>query len=206
MSEQTIQKQIAREYYNVIYGAKMNFASLDICEKFPNVISFLSLAFGILGLSFQTFNNKTLASVLLIFGILGIMLKPKEMVKKDFNEAGKKLTDISKRLEILHSEVVPGDADKEHELREKLKLIQVEHGQIDQPSPVFMASWYAHYKLFSEHNNTWFCKELNLKWTDKIPLSLRFTFFVLLIIIVILIDPFCFISQFWHWVELPCAL
>ena len=84
MSEQTLLKQIAREYYNVIYGAKLNFASLDICEKLPGVISFLSMSLGILGLSFQTFNDKILASALLIAGIVGLMIKPRELNKDKY--------------------------------------------------------------------------------------------------------------------------
>lgn len=205
MSEQTTKKQIAREYYNVIYGAKLNLASLDICEKLPSVISLLSLSLGILGLSFETFNNKSLASFLLIAGLVGLMLKPREMQKDKYCKAGNELTDISKKLELLHSDIEPSEPESEAAGRVELRKLQTEHKEVYQPSPVFLASWYAHYKLFSEHNNKWFCIELGLTWKDKIPLSLRSTILAAIIAMLIYINPFCFFSKTWDWIEEPCV-
>lgn len=203
MSEQTVKKQVAREYYNVIYGAKLNLASFDICEKLPSVISLLSLSLGILGLSFETLNNKYLASFLLIAGLVGLMLKPREMQKEMYCKAGDELTDISKKLELLHSEIEPSESEASS--RVELRKLQNEHKEVSQPSPVFLSSWYAHYKLFSEHNNKWFCIELGLTWRDKIPLSLRATILSVIVALFIYINPFCFFSKTWDWIEEPCA-
>jgi hypothetical protein len=105
MTEQTVTKQIAREYYNVIYGAKLNFASFDTCDKLPSLINFLSLALGILALSFESFNNKILASFLLIAGVVGLMLKPRDMQKEKYLDA---LTAISKiRMEENLWNIIP---------------------------------------------------------------------------------------------------
>jgi hypothetical protein len=98
MEEQKLTKQIATEYYNVNYGAKMNFASYDICEKLPSVISMASLSFGILALGFAEFNSKVLGAALLIIGIAGLLLKPREAMKEEYKQAGEKLIALSKKI------------------------------------------------------------------------------------------------------------
>lgn len=200
MTEQTVTKQIAREYYNVIYGAKLNFASFDTCEKLPSFISFLSLALGVLALSFDSFNNKVLASFLLIAGIVGLMLKPREMLKEKYLDAGVKLTVISKSLELLHSQ----DMLPDEERRRQLETLQEQHHAVLQPPPILLTSWFAHYKLFFEHNNKWFCTELGLTWKDKIPFTLRTTIITLLVSVLIYINPYCFFSKSWAWIQEPC--
>lgn len=205
MTEQTVRKQITREYYNVLYGAKIHFASFDICEKLPTVISVISLSFGVLGLAYAEFNSKALAVLLLLIGIIGIVLKPREALKEQYNEIGSKLTTLSKRLEILFGEIDEQDQASIQRGRDKLSQIQSEHSQVVQLAPVMLSSWYAHYKVFSEHNSGWMCKELNLKWTDKVPLSLRMTLLALFIIGIIWIDPYCLVTKSWTWVSEPCV-
>ncbi len=200
MTEQTMAKQIAREYYNVVYGAKLNLASFDTCEKLPSIISFISLALGILALSFESFNSKILASFLLIAGIVGLMLKPREMQKAEYKKAGDELTAISKKLELLHSQ----DSLPEEERIQQLKTFQNEHHAVLQPTPILLTSWFAHYKLFSEHNNKWFCTELGLTWKDKIPLTLRSAIIILLISLLVYMNPNCFFSKSWTWIQEPC--
>jgi hypothetical protein len=204
MTEQTISKQVAREYYNVIYGAKLNFASLDICNKLPGVISFLSMSIGILGLSFQNFNNKALASALLIAGIISLLLKPRELSKEKYNTCGKSLTAISKQLEILHGDTISNQGNAT-EQRAQLTILQTKHNEVDLPTPVFLSSWYAHYKLFSEQNSKWFCDELTLTfWKDKLPLSLRASVIVAIFGFIVYLNPLCAFSDSWAWINSSC--
>jgi hypothetical protein len=205
MTEQTVLKEIAREYYNAIYGAKLNFSSLDICEKLPSIISFLSMSLGVLGLSFEVFNNKTLASALLIAGIIGLMLKPRSFSKEQYITSGKALTGISKKLEVLHGKAVEFPDDSQNH-RTELAALQVEHEAVDIPAHVFLSSWYAHYKVFSEQNNKWFCEELNLTfWKDKLPLSLRLTFIAGLLGFVIYLNPYSLINKSWSALPPICS-
>jgi hypothetical protein len=183
MTEQTLKKQIAREYYNVLYGAKLNVASYDICEKLPTIISFISLSFGVLALGFEDINSKILGAILLLIGIVGITLKPRELIKDQYSKAGSELTVISKKLERLHADVSDEDYSKD-DAKQKLDNLQAEHGKIELPSPILLSSWYAHYKVFSEHNNKWMCKELGLTWRDKIPLSLRLALLAILLLVI----------------------
>lgn len=183
MTEQALKKQIAREYYNALYGAKLNFASYDICEKLPTIISFISLSFGVLALGFEDFSSKILGAILLIIGIVGITLKPRELIKDQYSKAGSELTVISKKLERLHADVSDEDYSRD-DAKQKLDNLQAEHGKIELPAPVLLSSWYAHYKVFSEHNNKWMCKELDLTWRDKIPLSLRLALLAILLLVI----------------------
>jgi len=204
MVEQTIKKQVAREYYNVLFGAKLNLASLDICEKLPTLISFASLSFGVLGLAFAEFNNKVLASLLLIIGIIGLILKPREYQKEEYKDLGNRLTVISKQLESIYCHVNEQDSGSVKSAQQELEKIQKEHASIKMISPVFLSSWYAHYKIFSEHSCDWMCQELNLSWRDKIPLSLRVSLISLFIFALIWVNPFCFATKSWKWVSEPC--
>ncbi|MEZ9705261.1 SLATT domain-containing protein [Vibrio breoganii] len=205
MTVQTIKKQVTREYYNVLYSAKLHFASFDICEKLPTVISFISLSFGVLGLAFAEFNSGALASLLLIIGIIGITLKPREFQKEQYETIGVSLTVISKKLEDVYCQIDEQDATSVAKARTDLRQIQQEHSSIGALPPVLLSSWYAHYKVFSEHNSDWMCAELNLGWKDKVPLSLRMTVVGALVAAVLWINPFCISTKSWAWVSEPCV-
>jgi hypothetical protein len=205
MTVQTIKKQVTREYYNVLYSAKLHFASFDICEKLPTVISFISLSFGVLGLAFAEFNSEALASLLLIIGIIGITLKPRELQKEQYEAIGVSLTGISKKLEDVYCQIDEQDATSVAKARTDLRQIQQEHSSIGALPPVLLSSWYAHYKVFSEHNSDWMCAELNLGWKDKVPLSLRMTVVGALVAAVLWINPFCISTKSWAWVSEPCV-
>lgn len=204
MNEQTIKKQIAREYYNVLFSAKLHFASFDICEKLPTIISVFSLSFGVLGLAFAEFNSKALAAALLIIGIIGIVLKPRELQKGQYEAAGIELTEVSKDLERVYCEVDVQDTGSVTKARADFEQLQVEHQAVNTIPPVFLSSWYAHYKVFSEHNSNWMCDELNLGWRDKLPLSLRLSLITALVGLLLWVNPHCIASKTWVWVSKPC--
>ncbi|AAO07598.1 SMODS and SLOG-associating 2TM effector domain-containing protein [Vibrio vulnificus] len=205
MTEQTIKKQVAREYYNVLYSAKLHFASFDICEKLPTIISVVSLSFGVLGLAFAEFNSKALAALLLIIGIIGIVLKPRELQKEQYEATGISLTDISKKLERIYCEVDIQDTNSVAKARADLAQVQADHRAVDTMSPVLLSSWYAHYKVFSEHNSDWMSTELALGFNDKVPLSLRAVVIGAIVAALLWLNPFCITSKTWAWVSEPCV-
>ncbi|MCC4222604.1 SLATT domain-containing protein [Vibrio campbellii] len=205
MTEQTIKKQVAREYYNVLYSAKLHFASFDICEKLPTIISVISLSFGVLGLAFAEFNSKALAALLLIIGIIGIILKPRELQKEQYEATGISLTDISKKLEHIYCEVDIQDTNSVAKARADLAQVQAEHRAVDIMPPVLLSSWYAHYKVFSEHNSDWMSTELDLGFNDKVPLSLRAVVIGAIVAALLWLNPFCITSKTWAWVSEPCV-
>jgi hypothetical protein len=205
MPEPTIKKQIAREYYNVLYGAKLHLASFDICEKLPTMISVISLSFGVLGLAFDEFSSKALAALLLIIGIIGIILKPRELQKKEYQATGDSLTEISKKLENVYCQIYEQNMASVENARTELMAIQQEHSSINMIPPVLLSSWYAHYKVFSEHNSKWMCAELDLGWSDKIPLSFRMIVSCVLVSAVLWVNPYCITTNSWAWISEPCV-
>jgi hypothetical protein len=205
MTDRTIKKQVAREYYNVLFSAKLHFASFDTCEKLPTIISMVSLSFGVLGLAFAGFNSKALAALLLIIGIIGIILKPRELQKDRYEATGINLTDISKKLEHIYCEVNEQDETSVTKARDDLAQVQAAHRDVDTMPPVLLSSWYAHYKVFSEHNSDWMSIELGLGWRDKVPLSLRLVVIGGLLAALLWINPYCITSKTWAWVSDPCV-
>ncbi|WP_418609200.1 SLATT domain-containing protein [Pseudoalteromonas sp. US3C1013] len=199
MAEQAIKKQIAGEYYNVIYGAKLHLASFDICEKLPTLISVTSLSFGVLGLAFNDFNTNALAALLLIIGIVGIILKPRELQKEQYKSIGDSLTHISKKLENTYYKAEMQNEAMVAQARSELIQLQEEHKAVKMMPPVFLSSWYAHYKVFSEHNSDWMSAELSLGWTDKVPLSLRLFVIIILVAALLWATPLCITSKAWSW-------
>jgi hypothetical protein len=177
---ESFKNQLAREYYNIIFGAKLNLSSFDTCSKLPGVISFFSMVIGIFGLAYDDFNSKLMACIILIAGIIGLLLKPYSQNKEQYEAAGISLTTLSKKVESLFFQIgteQPTDSDYT-----KFSLLQEEHQLITQPIQLVFSSWLAHYKVFSEQNSDWFCKQLNLTfWSDKIPLTLRLALLITLI-------------------------
>ena len=197
-------KQIATEGYNVVYGAKLNFASLDICDKLPGIISFVSLGFGAAGLAFENVNTQSLALLLLLIGIAGLLLQPRESSKDQYAEAGKRLTAISKELETLLGALTSGAID-EKSVRSRLSELSKEANEVNQPQPVFLASWLAHVKVFSEYSHQWFSEPLKLSFIrDMMPMSFRLTLAAAFVAAIIYINPYCIASKAWDWVQSPC--
>lgn len=52
MTKDLLLKLIAEKGYDVLYGAKRNFASYDILNDIPKYSSFVSLIFGVSGLCY----------------------------------------------------------------------------------------------------------------------------------------------------------
>lgn len=204
MAGPVIKKQVAREYYNVLYSAKLHFASFDLCEKIPTLISVISLSIGVLGLAFANMNSNELASALLILGIIGITLKPRELHKEEYKVTGVALIELSKKLENIYCYIDDKDPVTVQKARNELVDMQREHSSIITVPPVMLASWYAHYKVFSEHNSEWMCEELGLDWKDKFPLNLRATILVVLIGVILWVNPYCLTSKGWAWISEPC--
>ena len=58
------------------------------------------MSFGVLGLAFPGFNGQSLGAILLIIGIIGITLKPREILKQGYKTTGDKLNEIGKTNDV----------------------------------------------------------------------------------------------------------
>src|SRR4051794_34735649 len=99
-------KSIATTGYNVGFGAKKQFATYDIAEKVPGWIGFISSAVGILALVFEPLSAKLPSAILVILGACTFYINAYK--GKDYDVAGKNLTQIFNQLRDLYQSVEGG--------------------------------------------------------------------------------------------------
>ena len=92
MDNNNLKKHIAETGYNVGYSAKLHFASFEMIEKLPGLISFISMAFGIYALAFSELSTKLMSCTLLVLGLIGLYITMKNSDKANYEEKGVKLT------------------------------------------------------------------------------------------------------------------
>ncbi|MDE5307706.1 SLATT domain-containing protein [Providencia stuartii] len=86
MENNNLLKHISETGYNVGYSAKLHFASFEMIEKVPGLLSFISLAFGVYALAFAELSTKLASSTLLVLGIVGLYISLKNSDKSDFEQ------------------------------------------------------------------------------------------------------------------------
>jgi len=111
MSSQVLKKHIAETAYNVGYSAKLHFASFEMFEKLPGIISFISLAFGVYALGYIELSNRFTSTTLIVLGIIGVYISLKNNNDEDYENKGIILTDLFNELKHLMSEAKKDDSD-----------------------------------------------------------------------------------------------
>jgi hypothetical protein len=162
-------ESIAATGYNVGFGAKKHFATFDIVEKVPGWIGFTSSAVGILALVIEPLSAKLPSDILVILGTCTFYINAYK--GKDYDVAGRKLTQIFNQLRDLYQSVEGGaDVQASHE---QLKALESTYYSLSISKQILFSDWYAHYKFFAQQQMGWIDDQLNFTWKDKIPLSLR---------------------------------
>ena len=188
MRKKELLKEIAINAYNIGFGAKKHFASYDIVIKLPYWISFIVLSVGILQLSYEDFwFQKEVSITLILVSIASLFLNFFNSTKEDYRDKGVELTKLYTELRMLYSKV-EGSETNYLEIAEK-EMNQILHFYYETSitKQVFLSQWYAHYKFFYEMQTEWLDAELKFKfWKAKIPNSLKFAFFFILFITIII--------------------
>lgn len=188
MDKNELLKHIAETAYNVGYTAKLHFASHDMIEKIPGVVSFLSMAFGIYALAFEQLTIKLVSSTLLVFGIIGLYVSLNEHNKNNYYDKGKILTGIFDDLKHLILKVKRQDSEL-HDISAELKELESKFNDNCVSHQIMFASWFAHYKFFWEQQTKWIEDHRSFNFfRDKIPL----TFWLLLITGILIFLLSCF--------------
>lgn len=169
-----IQHHIARVAYKVWYGAKLNFWTYDIVIKLPPYVSFFSLVIGILGLSYPEMGEglvKFMSVSILIMGIISFYVerfdadKHKSMGIKNINQRNE--------LHTLYEEMNSTESrDRWGQIEERVKEIEKDYSDTAIPRQITFAHWCAHFKFFSSEHK-WIDEQLNFKWHNKIPPSVK---------------------------------
>ena len=129
MEKNNLQKHIAETGYNVGYSAKLHFASFEMIEKLPGLISFLSTAFGIYALAFSELSTKFMSCTLLVLGLIGLYITMKNGEKANYEEKGKLLTDLFNELKHLLTEAEQTSSDP-NDIKRKLQDIESRYNAI----------------------------------------------------------------------------
>lgn len=195
MSTQLLKKHIAETAYNVGYSAKLHFASFEMFEKLPGVISFISLAFGVYALGYIELSNKFTSTTLIVLGIIGIYISFKSNNDQEYETKGVVLTDLFNELKHLMSEAEKEDCEIDL-LSNNLKDIENRYNQNCASTHIMFASWFAHYKFFWEQQIGWIEKHKKFSfWRDKIPLTLWISIIFLIVLLLLrctnIIGDFC---------------
>lgn len=172
MKHEELIKSIAELGYNVGFGAKKHFATYDIVGKVPGLISFISIAFGIYSLIFESLSTKTLSASFLVLGLVGIYISFYDSQKESYRESGERLTKIFYSLRDLYGQAKQLEGQDDSEIRSKLEAIRNEYFGCCVSKQIMFSDWYAHYKFFWQQQIEWIDEVKHFSFfRDKIPLS-----------------------------------
>jgi hypothetical protein len=171
-------KSIAETGYNVGFGAKKHYATFDIVEKAPGWIGLVSTGFGIFGLVYESLSAKAPSAALTLLGVSALYISFYR--SKEYDEAGKQLTQLFNELRNLYRSV-EGGADLGSSA-EKLRDIEARYYPISISKQIVFSDWYTHYKFFAQQQISWIEEQKQFTWKDKVPLSFRLFCLVLFLL------------------------
>lgn len=174
MKKDDLLKNIAERAYDIGFGAKKHFATYDITEKAPGLISFFSMAFGIFSLVVKGLSTEQASAAFIILGVIGLYISLYDHKKQEYANAGTALTKLFYELKTLYYTVKEEDEDTD--LTEHIKkFAEVESRYYPEciSKQIIFSNWYAHYKFFWEQQISWIDEQKKFSlFRDKIPLSL----------------------------------
>lgn len=172
MDKNGLLRNIAETGYNVGFGGRKHFATYDIVDKTPRLISFCSMAFGIYALALDGLSSRFTSATFIVLGIIGLYISFYNEKKSDYEKVAIRLTEIYNALRDLYRHVQSmDDADLSNE-DETLKVLEREYYKICISKQILFSDWYAHYKFFWQYQIDWINEQKNFSfWRDKIPLT-----------------------------------
>lgn len=182
MTREQLLKLIAIAGYDIGFGAKTHFSTMDIVEKGPGWLGAISLVGGIYGLFVPIFATQHLAAIFVVFGVASLYIGFYSTEVGRYADAGKKLTAFFHELHTLHGAVasLPHGADASAYVQ-RYEDIRSNANAVGISKQIFLSDWYAHYKFFWQMQIDWIndSRPFNF-WRDKIPLS-AYIFLILMI-------------------------
>lgn len=186
MNKFDLLKSIAEKGYDVGFGAKKHFATYDIIEKAPGLISFSSMAFGIFALAVKGLSTELISATFIVLGVVGLYISLYDHKKSSYEQSGIALTKLYNELKALYLKVKNIDEDSDFsDLQKELSDIENRYYPACISKQILFSNWYTHYKFYWEHQIEWVNEQLKFSFfRDKIPLSLWLTILVIAICIV----------------------
>lgn len=185
MDKTTLLKELAENGYNIGFGAKKNFATYDIVNKLPGIISLIGLLIGVGQLAYPSYKYSTGISTLLIMAsIVALNMSSYTPQKERYQDAGIEMTTLFNQLRILYFKVQNSPNTVFTTEVTEMENIKTRFYEISISQQIFGADWYAHYKFFSQQQIDWVNEQKDFKFfKDKLPNSfLLFIFFSICVI------------------------
>jgi hypothetical protein len=177
MKRDFLLKTICETAYNVGYAAKMNFATLDIVEKVPGFLGFISLAVGVYALIEIDLTTPHVGAAMVIVGIIAMYIALYQTEKQRYDDAGKQLTSRFNSLKKLYLTAKSrAETDDLSDLIAQHDAIQAETVNMSPSKQILFSDWYAHYKFFWQQQIDWIEEQKSFGFfRDKVPLTAWFT-------------------------------
>ena len=206
MNKVDLLKSIAEKGYDVGFGAKKHFATYDIIEKAPGLISFASMAFGIFSLAVKDLSTALISAMFIVLGIIGLYISLYDHKKSSYDKSGIALTKLYNELKALYLKVKSTDESNDFsQFQEELNDIENRFYPECISKQILFSNWYAHYKFFWEHQIEWVDEELKFTLVrDKVPLSLWLT--LLILVIYAAISAICTTLSIYEISKMICSI
>ena len=184
MNKTALLKELADNGYNIGFGAKKNFATYDIVNKLPGIISLIGLLIGVGQLAYPSYNYSTgISTILIMASIIALTMGSYNSEKERYQNVGVEMTTLFNQLRVLYYNVQNSTEEEFTTEVEEMERIKARFYEISISQQIFGADWYAHYKFFSQHQIDWVNEQKQFKFVkDKLPKS--FLLFILCSILV----------------------
>ncbi|MFJ5746551.1 SLATT domain-containing protein [Bacillus cereus] len=188
MNKDALLKELATNGYNVGFGAKKHFATYDIVEKIPVIISVITFMVGLGQLAYPNAPYAQFISlILVIISAFAFYISPYSQDKEKYEEAGVKTTQLFNQLRALYWKVQISSADNFQEEETQMREIMNEFYAVSMSKQIYGSDWCAHYKFFCQMQIDWIDEQKKFKWyKDKIPKSLVFSILMYIVIFLLL--------------------
>ncbi|MDA2593843.1 SLATT domain-containing protein [Bacillus cereus group sp. Bc065] len=188
MNKDALLKELATNGYNVGFGAKKHFATYDIVEKIPVIISVITFMVGLGQLAYPNAPYAQFISlILVIISAFAFYISPYSQDKEKYEEAGVKTTKLFNKLRALYWKVQISSADNFQEEETQMREIMNEFYAVSMSKQIYGSDWFAHYKFFCQMQIDWIDEQKKFKWyKDKIPKSLVFSILMYIVIFLLL--------------------
>ncbi|UXC20370.1 SLATT domain-containing protein [Comamonas squillarum] len=172
MNKENLLNDIAETGYNVGFGSCKHFATFDIVTKTPGWIGFISIAFGVYALIFDSLADKFYSATFVIIGVIGLYIALYDEKKSNYEEVGIELRKLYNALRQLYLKVNCSNQTNFDDYIKELKEIESKYYNATISKQILFSDWYAHYKFFWQLQIDWIHKQKNFRFfRDKIPLS-----------------------------------
>lgn len=185
MKKEDLLRDIAETGYNVGFGSCKHFSTFDIVSKTPGWIGFISIAFGVYALIFDSLTDKFYSATFVVIGVIGLYIAFYDEKKSSYESAGIELRKLYNNLRQLYFKVKSSNQNDLDGFLQELKDIESKYYSTAITKQILFSDWYAHFKFFWQLQIEWIHEQKKFKFLrDKIPLTAHLVIVLIIILII----------------------